>query len=328
MNARLPSLFRSLLPPLAAALIGMSAAHAQTYPSKPIVFVNTFAPGGGSDIITRLLAAKLAPQIGQQVIVENRAGATGTIGAGSVARAAPDGYTMMFATAAAMAVAPALYRNLSFDPVKSFAPVIEVARGYFALLVNSSLPANNVAELVEHAKRNPGKLNFGSAGQGSVHHLGGEMLRQASGIDIVHVPFKGTGPAFPALIAGDIQIMFEGGASWIPFVQAGRLRAIAVSGPRRFPLLPDVPTFAEQGVQGVELSFWWGILFPAGTPRPVVDKMNAEFRKVLGDPEVKNSLLQQGGEATPGTPEAFGRHIADEVVRWKQVVSRAGVQAE
>lgn len=313
---------------LAACAFAACAAQAQTYPSKPIVFVNTFPPGGGSDVITRLLAAKLAPQIGQQVIVENRAGATGTIGTTSVARAAPDGYTMLFATAGAIGVAPALYRNLAYDPVKSFAPVIEVARGHFALLVTASLPVNNATELIAHARRNPGKLNYGSAGQGSVHHLAGEILRQATGIDIVHVPFKGTGPAFPALIAGDIQIMFEGGASWIPHVRSGRLRAIAVSGPRRIPLLPDIPTFAEQGIQGVEPSFWWGVLLPAGAPRPVIDKLNAEFRQVLNDPEVRNSLQQQGAEATPGTPEAFGRLVADEAVRWKQVVAAAGVKPE
>ncbi len=313
---------------LCAALLITSAAQAQSYPSKPIVFVSTFPPGGGSDIVTRLLAAKLATNLGQQVPVDNRAGATGTIGAASVARAAPDGYTMMFGTAAALAVAPALYGNLSFDPVKSFAPVIEVARGYFVLLVNPSLPVKNATELVDHAKRNPGKLNFGSSGQGSVHHLGGEMLKLATGIDMVHVPFKGTGPALPALAAGDIQVMFEGGASWIPYAQAGRLRPVAVSGPKRFPVLPDVPTFMEQGIQGVELAFWWGIVMPAGTPRPIIEKMNAEFRKVLTDPDLANSLRQQGAEASPGTPESLGRLIADEQVRWKQVVTRAGVKVE
>ena len=313
---------------LCAALLITSAAHAQSYPSKPIVFVSTFPPGGGSDIVTRLLAAKLATNLCQQVPVDNRAGATGTIGAASVARAVPDGYTMMFGTAAALAVAPAHYGNLSFDPEKSFAPVIEVARGYFVLLVNPSLPVKNATELVDHAKRNPGKLNFGSSGQGSVHHLGGEMLKLATGIDMVHVPFKGTGPALPALAAGDIQVMFEGGASWSPYAQAGRLRPVAVSGPKRFPVLPDVPTFMEQGIQGVELAFWWGIVMPAGTPRPIIDRMNTEFRKVLTDPDLANSLRQQGAEASPGTPESLGRLIADEQVRWKQVVTRAGVKVE
>lgn len=325
MNPQRRMLARALL---CATVLCAPAAHSQTYPSKPITFVSTFPPGGGSDIVTRLLAARLSANLGLQIPVDNRVGAAGTIGAASVARASPDGYTMMFGTAAALSVAPALYGNLSFDPVKSFTPVIEVARGYFVLLVNPSLPVKSATDLVEYAKRNPGRLNFGSSGQGSVHHLGGEMLKQATGIDMVHVPFKGTGPALPALAAGDIQVMFEGGSSWIPYAQAGRLRPIAVSGPRRFPVLPDVPTFTEQGIQGAELAFWWGIVMPAGTPRPIVDRMNAEFRRVLTDPELVASLRQQGAEASPGTPEGLARLIAEEQARWTQVVARAGVKVE
>ncbi len=315
---------------LALVLLAGAAAPAaaQGYPSKPITLVNAFPPGGATDIVARQLAARLSQRFGQQVVVDNRAGAAGTIGAASVARAEPDGYTMLFAVAANLAVAPAVLKTVAYDPVKSFAPVVEIARGPYVLMVHPSVPAKDLAEFVAYAKQNPGRLNYGTPGQGSVHHLATEMLKQATGIDIVHVPYKGGAPMYTAIMGGEVQILLDGMPAPLPHVRAGKVRALGVTGDKRLGALPDVRSFAEQGVTGVDAQFWWGIVVPAGTPQPIVARLNAEITQALADPEVKATFEKQNIEPSPGTPEAFGAWVAAERTRWAQVVAKAGIKPE
>jgi tripartite-type tricarboxylate transporter receptor subunit TctC len=305
-----------------------TGAAAQGYPSKPVTLVNAFPPGGATDIVARQLAAKLSQRFGQQIVVDNRAGAAGTIGAASVARAEADGHTLLFAVAANMAVAPAVLKTVAYDPVKSFAPVVEIARGPYVLMVNPSVPAKDLVELVAYARQNPGKLNYGSPGQGSVHHLATEMLRQATGIDLVHVPYKGGAPMYTAIMAGEVQVLLDGMPAPLAHVRAGKVRALGVTGEKRLAVLPDVKSFAEQGVQGVDAQFWWGIVVPAGTPQPIVARLNAEITQALTDPEIKATFAKQNIDPSPGTAEAFGALIAAERVRWAQVVAKAGIKLE
>jgi len=310
---------------VAAAATG---AAAQTYPARPVTLVNAFPPGGATDIVARQLAAKLSQRFGQQVVVDNRAGAAGTIGAAAVARAEPDGYTMLFAVAANMAVAPAVLKTVAYDPVRSFAPVIEIARGPYVLMVHPSVPARDVAEFVAYAKQNPGKLNYGTPGQGSVHHLVNEMLKQATGIDTVHVPYKGGAPMYTGAMAGEVQVLIDGMPGPLAQIRAGKVRALGVTGDKRLAVLPDVRSFAEQGVTGVDAQFWWGIVVPAGTPPPIVARLNAEIAQALTDPEIRATFEKQGIEPAPGTPEALGAWIAAERVRWVQVVKRANIKLD
>jgi len=312
----------------AVAAVVATGAGAQTYPSKPVTLVNAFPPGGSTDIIARQLAAKLSQRFGQQVVVDNRAGASGTIGAASVARAEPDGYVMLFGVAANLAVAPAVLKSLPYDPVKSFAPVVEVARGPYVLTVNPSVPAKDLAEFVAYAKQNPGKLNYGSPGQGSVHHLVNEMLKQAAGIDMVHVPYKGGAPMYTAVVAGEVQVLIDGMPGPLAHIRSGKIRALGVTGDKRLAVLPAVPSFAEQGVRGVDAQFWWGIVVPAGTPQPVIARLNAEITRALADPEIKATFENQNIDPSPGTPEAFGAWIAAERVRWAEVVAKAGIKLD
>jgi tripartite-type tricarboxylate transporter receptor subunit TctC len=312
----------------AVAVLVAAGAAAQTYPAKPVTLVNAFPPGGATDIVARQLAAKLSQRFGQQVVVDNRAGAAGTIGAAAVARADPDGYTMLFAVAANMAVAPAVLKSVPYDPVKSFAPVIEIARGPYVLMVNPSVPAKDLAEFVAYAKRNPGKLNYATPGQGSVHHLVNEMLKQATGIDTVHVPYKGGAPMYTAVVAGEVQILIDGMPGPLAQIQAGKVRALGVTGDKRLAGLPDVRSFAEQGVKGVDAQFWWGIVVPAGTPQPIVARLNAEIGQALTDPEIRATFEKQNIEPSPGTAEAFGTWIAAERVRWAEVVAKANIKLE
>ena len=317
---------RSFIGAVAAA--AATGAAAQTYPVKPVTLVNAFPPGGPTDLVARQIAAKLSQRFGQQVIVDNRTGAAGTIGAGTVARAEPDGYTLLFGVAANLAVAPAMLKSVPYDPVKSFAPVVEIARGPYVLMVNPSVPAKDVAEFVGYAKQNPGKLNYGSPGQGSAHHLATEMLKQATGIDLVHVPYKGSAPAYAAMMAGEIQVFMDGMPTPLPHIRAGKMRPLGVTGDKRLPALPDVRSFAEQGVTGVDAQFWWGIVAPAGTPPPIVARLNAEITQALADPEIKATFEKQNIDPSPGTPEALGAWIAAERVRWVQVVKRANIKLD
>ena len=305
-----------------------AAASGQTFPSKTVTLVNGFPPGGPTDLTLRQISAKLSERIGQPVVIDNRAGAAGTIAGAMVAKAAPDGYTLLFGVAANLAVALATMKNPPYDPATAFTPIIEVARGPYIWMVKPSVPARDLGEFIAWAKANPGKVNYGSPGQGSVHHLAGELFKRAAGIDMVHVPYKGGTTAYTALLGGEIDAMFDSMPAPLPHIAAGKIRALAVTGPKRLPALPDVPTMAEQGVQGVDVHFWWGFVGPAGLPKGVVAKLNGEFGRVLADPELKATLAKWNIEATPGTPEAFGAYIAQEARRWREAVAAAGLRLE
>lgn len=312
---------------LAICMIGLTAVSvAQSYPARPITMIVPFAAGGSIDIVARQIAARLGAIVGQSVIVDNKAGAGGTIGTGLAAKAAPDGYTMLLGTTSALGVSSAMYRNLPYDPIKSFIPVIEVTRGPFVLTVRNSLPANNLAEFLDHARRNRGKLNFGSAGIGSVHHLAGEILKQATGIDMTHVPFKGSGPAWAALLSGDIDLLFDSMPG--PLRYPGKVRPIAVAGPKQLPGLPNIPTFAEAGLPGVETVFFWAMLLPAGTPADIVARLNSALGQTLRDPALQSDFAKQSMEATPGTSAEITDFMSREIPRWQKVVQAAGIRAE
>ena len=314
---------KALLASFALALCTSAAAQ---FPAKPITLVCAFPPGGSVDVVTRQLAAGLAKYIGQNVLVENRVGAGGTIGTGAVAKAAPDGYTILLGTTSALGVSPALYKEVPYDPIKSFVPIIEVTRGPFILTVKPSLGVKNLKDVIELARRNPGKLNAGSAGQGSVHHLALEQFKQAAGLNIVHVPFKGGAPAWTALLGGEIDIVFDSMPG--PLLFPGKVQPIAIAGPERLPGLPGVPTFAEEGLPGVSTVFFWALLAPAGTPADVVAKLNEAAGKALRDPQIKDIFAKQSMETTPGTQEQIARFMAQEIPRWREVVQKAGLKQE
>lgn len=307
---------------LAAAVTGW----AQEYPVRPVTMVVPFPAGGSADVVARQIASALARYLGENVIVENKVGAGGTIGTGAVAKAAPDGYTILLGTTSALAVSPVIYKNVPYDPIKSFTPIIEVTRGPFVLSVRNSLPAKNLEELIALTRKSPGKLNAGSAGQGSTHHLALEMFKQAANVDIVHVPFKGGGPAWNALLGGQIDMLFDSMPG--PLLFPGRVRPIAVAGPERLPGLPGVPTFAEQGLPSVETVFFWAMLAPAGTPKQIVSKLHSALDYTLRDPHVKAVFATQSMATTPGTSEEIMSFMADELPRWRQIVRNARLAVE
>lgn len=313
---------------LIAALLFAGAAGAQTYPSKPVTLVNGFPPGGATDLTLRQIAAKLSERLGQPMVIDNRAGASGTIAGAAVARAAPDGHTLMFGVAANLAVALATMKNPPYDPVTAFTPIIEVARGPYLWMVKPAVPAKNIQEFIAWAKANPGKVNYGSPGQGSVHHLASELLKRAVGIEMLHVPYKGGTTAYIALLGGEIDAMFDSMPTPLPHIAAGKIRALGVTGSKRLQALPDVPTLAEQGVAGVDVHFWWGFVGPAGMPKDIVAKLNVEIARALADPELKSTFAKWNIEPSPGTSEAFGAYIAQESRRWREAVALAGLKPE
>jgi tripartite-type tricarboxylate transporter receptor subunit TctC len=314
----------------ALAALGSIAmpAHAQTYPTKPIRLVVPFPAGGTTDILARAVAQKLSETLGQQVIVDNRPGAGGNIGSELVARAAPDGYTLLMGTVGTHAINVSLYPKLPYDPVKDFTPIVLVAGVPNVLVVNPSLPAQSVAELIAYAKANPGKLNFASSGSGTSIHLSGELFKVLTGVQITHVPYKGSAPALTDLMGGQVQLMFDNLPSSLAFIKAGRLRALAVTSKTRAAALPDVPTMVEAGVPDFEASSWFGMLAPAGTPRDIVVRINAEVAKWLATPEAREKLAGQGAIAAGGAPEDFARHIASETAKWEKVVKASGAKVE
>jgi tripartite-type tricarboxylate transporter receptor subunit TctC len=305
-----------------------STGSGQAWPSKPIRIVVPFTPGGSTDILGRAIGQKLAESLGQQVIVENRPGAGGSIGAETVARAAPDGYTLLMGHIGTLAVNPTLYPKLGYDPVKSFAPVAWVARVTNVLVVNPSVPAANVQELVALARAQPGRLRYASGGNGSAAHLAVEYFKLQTQTDIVHVPYKGTGPAVTDLLGGQVEVMMSGAPALIPHVRAGKLRALGISSLQRAESFADLPTIAEAGVPGFEALQWYGLVAPAGTPEPIVARINAEVNRALLTPELKTRLVSEGAEAAPATPQAFGAFIAAEIARWRPVIQKAGLRAE
>ncbi len=299
---------------------------AQTYPTKPIRLVVPFAPGGGTDVVSRLMGQRLTEAWGQSVIIDNRPGAGTMIGTEIVARAPADGYTLLIA-AAAHSINPSLYSRVNYDPVRDFAPITMAVGFPFLFVVHPSLQANNVSELVALAKARPGKLAFASSGSGNTNHLAGELLKSTAGVNIIHVPYKGGGPALNDLVGGHVSMMFGTVLETLPQVRAGRLRAIAVSGAKRASFAPEVPTVAET-LPGYEVTGWYAFLLPAGTPQSMVAKLNTEMTRILQLADVRQRLSALGAEAWPTSPEEAQKFIAAEAARWSKVITRAGIKAE
>ena len=313
---------------LAAALapIGQAVA-ADAYPSRIIRLIVPYPPGGGNDTLGRLVAQRLSTTLGQQVVVENKAGAGGNLGTELAARAKPDGYTLTLGFVANLAMTPSLGK-VGYDPVKDFAPISMVAQGYQILVVNPALPVKSVADLVALAKAKPGELNYASGGNGSPLHLVGELFKLQTGTNIQHVPYKGSAPAATAVISGETQMVFGGLVSSLPFVQSGRLRALAVTSPTRIDAAPDVPTLNELGYPGIEASSWYGLFAPAGTPPAIVARLNTELVKLAQDPEYREQLNKQGQEAMSSTPTELTQYLNSEVDKWARVIKTANIRAD
>ena len=319
------------LPTVAAVVVALAAqaALAQSWPAKPIRLVVPFAPGGSSEIIARSLAAQLSTSLGQQVYVDNKPGGAGNVAMEEVKRAPADGYTMILGHVGVLAVNPALFgKSLPYDPVKDFIPVSLVATVPNVIAVNPDLPVTTLADLVRKAKAEPGKLNYGSAGNGSAGHLAMEYFKMQAKVDIVHVPYKGTGPMLTDLMGGQTQLTFNGVPPIIGQIKGGKLRPIAVGSSKRVPSLPDVPTIAESGYPGFETSQWYGILLPAGTPAPIVERLHREIVAALAKPETTKRIVEDGGVAVGNSPAEFAALIAREEKRWGDVVRGAGVKPD
>jgi tripartite-type tricarboxylate transporter receptor subunit TctC len=324
-----PLLFSAAACTLLLAATPASAQPGDAFPSKPVMLVVPFPPGGPTDAMARTLAAEMKDRLGQPMIVENRAGAGGNIGADYVARAEADGQTLLFGTSGPLAINSSLYRKISYDPIKSFAPVIQVGHLPNILVVHPSVPAKNVQELVAYAKANPAKLSYASSGNGASSHLAGVLFNSVAGTDLLHVPYKGTGPALNDLLGGQVQMTFTDILTALPYVKTGKLRALGVATAARSQALPDVPTIAEQGYKGYDVSVFFGIVAPAGTPADRVTKLNQAFAEVLASPKVKQMFAAQGLEPAPDTsPQQLARFIASESVKWKGVVKQSGAQLD
>ncbi len=303
-------------------------AVAQSYPNKSIRLVLPYPPGGGSDTIARPLVQKLSESLGQQVIVDNRGGAGGNVGMELVARAVPDGYTIVLALTAQLAVNPALFKKVPYDPLKDYDPVIFLGNGGYILIVHPSLPVRSVKELIALAKARPGQITYASSGNGSGAHLCSELLDMMAGIKLVHIPYKGGGPALVDLLAGQAQTLFATPVASTPHIQSGRIRALAISTAKRSLGMPDLPTVAEAGVPGYDSGVWYGILAPAGTPRDIILKLNGEIARVLAQPDYRNLLVQNAIDPVGGPPEDLTKFIRSELVKWAKVVKDANVTVD
>ena len=317
----------SLVLPTFAQAQAQAQTQTQTYPAKPIKLVVPYPPGGPTDIVARLVAQKLSEQMGQPVIIDNRPGAGGNPGAEMVARSTPDGYTLVVATTA-HAINPSLFKNLGYSLSKDFAPISQLTSGPLVIVANPGLPANNVAELIALAKAKPGELNFASSGNGQSTHLSAELFASMAGVKMNHIPYKGSAPALTDTMGGQTQLMFDTMLSAMPHVKAGKLKALAVTSSTRSPVAPDVPTVAESGLPGYEAIAWNGLLAPAGTPPEVVARLNAELKKVLASPDVKDKFEAQGFAASWNTPADFGRFMTAEVEKWGKVVKISGAKVD
>ncbi|WP_312303839.1 tripartite tricarboxylate transporter substrate binding protein [Pulveribacter sp.] len=321
------TLLATSLAALAAGALPLGAA-AQDFPAKPITIVVPFSAGGTTDILARVIGQGLQKELGQSVVVDNRAGAGGNIGGALAAKAPADGYTLFMGTVGTHAINEALYKKMPFDPVKDFAPLTRVANVPNLLVANPKQPFKTVQELIAYAKAHPGEVNFGSSGSGSSIHLSGELFKTMAKVDMVHVPYKGSAPAVTDLLGNQIGIMFDNMPSAIQHVRAGKLHPIAVTTAQRSPELPDVPTIAEAGVPGYEATSWFGMFAVAGTPKPVLDKLHAALAKVLAQPDVKKKIAEQGGEVVIETPEQFAAFIKTETAKWGKVVKESGARAD
>ena len=319
---------RKTITKLAIAFGALAAgfAHAQPYPNKPIKIVAPFAPGGGTDFIARLIAQKLTEKLGAQVVVENKPGAGGNLGAEQAVRSPADGYTLLL-VAGSYTVNPSLYK-LTFDPVSDITPIIQLSQGPFIVAVHPSVPVKTLKELIDLVKKQPDKLSYASAGSGSITHLASAMFVDMAKLQIVHIPYKGTGPALNDAIAGNVQVLFGSPSTTIPHIKSGRLRALAVTTTNRIGAAPDVPTVAESGLAGYEVVLWHGLVGPKGLPRAIVDRINAEANQILKVKEMDTLLATDGVAAAGGTPEQFAATIKSDIERWGKVVKQAGVKVD
>jgi tripartite-type tricarboxylate transporter receptor subunit TctC len=314
---------------LAGALLGpLAPAFAQDYPTRAITLIVPYTAGGGNDAMARIVAQRMSVTLGQSIVIENRGGAGGSIATRQVAKAEPDGYTLGLGGTGTLAIDPTLYPNAGYDPRKDFSPVGLIATSALVILVNPSLPVHNVGELIALAKAEPGKLNYASAGTGSGIHLGTELFAAMAGIKITHIPYKGSGPALSDLLGNHVSIYFSSLPPAIGLVQSGQLRALAVTGPKRSAILPDLPTVAESGIPGYEAVLHYGIVAPAGTPRPIVDKLNAALREAMASEDLLKRLAAEGAEPLVTTPEEYAADIDREETKWSAVVRKAGAKAE
>ena len=311
-----------------AAALNIPSPHAQAaFPSKPITMIVPFPPGGPTDLVARVIAQEMSKSMGQPVIIDNKGGANGNLGAAVAAKAPADGYTLLYNTSS-ITLSPALYKSLNYDVNRDFAPVALTAVVPLALVVAPNVPANNVKEFIAWVKANPGKVSYGSAGNGNVTHLGAFQFVQANGLDAVHIPYKGSAPADVDLAGGQIQFMTDTVNSVMAFVRDKRMKMLAVTTAKRMSLFPDVPTLAESGMPGFEVGAWQGLMVPANTPRPVIQRLNAEVLNTLQNPEVRQKLALQGVEPLGSTPEEYGVYVRDEITRWARVVKQAGISLE
>jgi tripartite-type tricarboxylate transporter receptor subunit TctC len=317
--------------PCLAVLVALAAplaASAQDYPARPIMLVSPFPPGGSVSLVARIVAEKMSETLGQSIIVENRGGAGGTIGARLVAKSPPDGYTLLLGYTGTLAIGPSLYANAGFEPRKDFAAVGRIGSAPTMLVVHPSFPAHSVAELIAYAKAHPGQVNYGSAGIGTVGQLAGALLATMAGVELVHVPYKGTGPAITDLLGGHIPMMFTPIPTAHAQAESGLLRALAVSSAQRSSLLPDLPTVAESGLPGYEAALRYGLVAPAGTPRPIIERLNKELRVALAAPDVRERLATDGAEVLPSSPEEYAADIDREETTWSKVVNALGLKGE
>src|SRR4051794_31434009 len=306
-------------------LSGSALAAAADFPAKPIHLIVPFPPGGGNDTVARAIAQEVGPDLGQPLIIDNRPGAGGSVGAELAAKAPAAGYTLFLARAGSHAVNPTLHKKLPYDAVKDFTPITLIASAPSVLVVNPSVPARNIAEFTAYARANPGKLNYASNGNGSAAQLAAAMYESMAGVKMVHVPYKGIAPALNDLLGGEVQLLFGTVVALVPHIQSGRLRALAVTGRKRSALIPDVPTLRESGLPEYEAGSWYGIEAPAGTPRPIIEQLNAVIVKALRQPDVAKRLAAEGAEVVGSTPEEFGAHIKSELARVEKVVRAAGI---
>ncbi|MDH5264528.1 MAG: tripartite tricarboxylate transporter substrate binding protein [Betaproteobacteria bacterium] len=319
---------RALVLASLAVLLPLAGLAAQPYPAKQVRLVVPYPPGGPLDTVARLLGQKVAAGLGHPVIVDNVPGAGGNIGAATVARAAPDGYTLLMGAVATHAINPALYPSIPYDAGKDFAAVTQVASTPNVLVVNPAIPADSVAEFIAYAKSRPGKLNFGSGSTGSAGHLAGELFKSMAGVDMTHIPYKGAAAAMQDLVGGRVDLMFDNLASSLAQVKGGRIRALAVTTAKRSSLAPDIPTLAESGLPGFDIGTWFGIFVPAGTPRPVVDRLHDEFVRALASPDVRERMLSLGAEPVGDTPEAFAAHARAEAAKYAKLVRSSGAKID
>jgi tripartite-type tricarboxylate transporter receptor subunit TctC len=317
----------SRLVTLAALLLALLApAAAQDYPNRPVRLIIPFPPGGSNDVVGRLVANQLSEKLGHKVFVDNRGGAGGVLGTEAAAHAAPDGYTLLVVSIA-HAVNPALYK-LNYDPIKSFAPIAIMATGPNVLVVNPTLPVTSVKELLALVKEKPGAVEYASAGVGSFQHLGGELFKLTAGVNLLHVPYKGGGPAMQDVIAGHVKVMFSSLVQTTPFIQSGQLRPLGVGGAQRNPVLPEVPTIQEAGVPGYVADNWWGIVAPAGTPQPIIDRLYRDIQAAVKSPELTAAFAREGAAAVTMTTAEFGKYMEDEMAKWARVVKEGNIRGQ